>query len=225
MGLGVQVRAQRGRFYLERPLDEGDDEGDAGIDDEGDAGIGDWGRITPLADSADLLLEQQRRKNTWTEIARGSAKKLLGTVASDTKGTFHGLGALDKALRKAGKGLERLPVLKQGKTKFVYAQTGEVCSAQEAMFHYFGVPLHVLVEPYEWYSRHRTPTIVDCDRDRTRVLVRFGAMSWSGEDFGGTCLYACQDGDWDAYRIKPSESKDIASAESWLVKRKWREWG
>ena len=80
-GLGLQVRSQRGRFYLERPLGEGDS-----------AGVEAWGRITPLADSADLLLEQEGRKGSWSEIARGSARKLIKTVASDTKGTFHGLG-------------------------------------------------------------------------------------------------------------------------------------
>jgi hypothetical protein len=55
-------------------------------------------------------------------------------------------------------------------------------------------------------------------------MVRFGSMSWSGESFGGTCLYLCDDGQWDAYTIKPSESEEIASAEAWLIKRKWREW-
>jgi hypothetical protein len=67
--------------------------------------------------------------------------------------------------------------------------------------------------------------IVEGSEDRTRVLVRFGAMSWSGESFGGTCLYALRDGRWGAYRIRPSEGRDIASAEAWLVKRKWRQWG
>ena len=100
------------------------------------------------------------RKGSWSEIARGSARKLIKTVASDTKGTFHGLGALDKALRRAGKGLERLPVKREGKT-VVYAESGEACSAQEALFHYFGLPLHVLVEPSEWYSYHRKPMIVE----------------------------------------------------------------
>ena len=214
VGLGLQVRSQRGWFYLERPLGEGDD-----------AGVEAWGRITPLADSNDLLLEQERRKGSWTEIARGSAKKLIKTVASDTKGTFHGLGALDKVLRRAGKGLERLPVKQEGNTKFVYADTGEQCSAQEALYHHFGLPLHVLTEPSEWYSYHRKPTIVEGNKERTRVLVRFGAMSSSGESFGGTCLYACRDGRWRAYRIRPSESRDIASAETWLVKRKWKQWG
>ena len=67
--------------------------------------------------------------------------------------------------------------------------------------------------------------IVEGSLDRSRVLVRFGAMSWSGEDFGGTCLYAQRDGRWGAYRIRPSQSRDIATAEAWLVKRKWKQWG
>ena len=213
-GLGLQVRSQRGRFYLERPLGEGET-----------AGVEAWGRVTPLADSNDLLLEQERRKGSWSEIVRGSVKKIMKFVAGDTKGTFHGLGSLDKALRQAGKGLERLPVKREGKDRFVYAGTGEVCSAQEALFHHFGLPLLVLVEPSEWYSYHRKPMIVEASEDRSRVLVRFGAMSSSRESFGGTCLYACREGRWWAYRIRPSEGRDIATAEAWLVKRKWRQWG
>jgi hypothetical protein len=193
-GLGLQVRSQRGRSYLERPLGEGDS-----------AGVEAWGRVTPLADSADLLLEQEHRRGSWSEITRGSARKLIKIIASDTKGTFHGLGLLDKALRRAGTGLERLPVKRIGKTRFVYAGTDDECSAQEVLFHHFGLPLHVLVEPSEWYSYHRKPTIVEGNQDRTRVLVRFGAMSTSGEGFGGTCLYACRDGEWGAYRVRPSE--------------------
>jgi hypothetical protein len=214
IGLGLHVRSQRGRFYLERPLGEGDS-----------AGVEAWGRITPLADSNDLLLEHEHRRGSWSEYERGSVGKLIRAVAGDTRGTFHGLGSLDKALRRAGKGLERLPVKRDGKTRFVYAEGGETCSVQEALFHYFGLPLDVLVEPSEWYSYHRTPTIVEANKEKGRVLVRFGAMSGSGEDFGGTCLYARRDGRWAAYRIRPSESRDIATAEAWLEKRKWREWG
>ncbi len=59
----------------------------------------------------------------------------------------------------------------------------------------------------------------------SRVLVRFGAMSLSGESFGGICLHAFRDGHWGAYRIRPGESRDIAAAEAWLVMRKWRQWG
>jgi hypothetical protein len=119
----------------------------------------------------------------------------------------------------------RLPVKREAQANFVYAETGVDCSAQEALFHHFGLPLHVLVEPAEWYSYHRKPTIVEGSEDRTRVLVRFGAMSSSGESFGGTCLYACREGNWAAYRIRPSESRDITTAEAWLVKRKWKQWG
>ena len=213
-GLGLHVRSQRGRFYLERPRGEGDS-----------ASIEAWGRITPLADSNDLLLEHEHRRGTWSEVERGSGAKLIRAVAGDTQGTFHGLGSLDRALRRAGKGLERLPVKREGRTKFVYVGGCETCSVQEALFHHFGLPLDVLVEPSEWYAYHRKPAIVEADKERGRVLVRFGAMSWSGEDFGGTCLYAVRDGQWAAYRIRPSESRDIASAEAWLEKRKWRQWG
>ena len=73
-------------------------------------------------------------------------------------------------------------------------------------------------------SYHRTPKIVEASGDRTRVLVRFTAESMSGETFGGTCLYAFQEGQWAAYTIRPSESKTIAQAEAWLVKRKWQAW-
>jgi hypothetical protein len=92
-----------------------------------------------------------------------------------TKRTFHGLGELDKLLRQVSKGLERLPVKQEGKTDFVNAETGEVCSAQESLFQYCGLHLNVLREPSEWYSHHRKPTIVESNREQTRVLVRFGA--------------------------------------------------
>jgi hypothetical protein len=46
----------------------------------------------------------------------------------------------------------------------------------------------------------------------------------SGEDFGGTGLYLLTDGEWGAFTIKPSERQSIATAERWLVKRKWKAW-
>ena len=132
------VRAQRGRFYLEQAITE-----------EESTEIVALGRITPLAEfrERDLLLEVEYREGSWSEVARGSAQKLIRAVAGDTKGTFHGLGSLDKALRKSGKGLERLPVKVQGKTKLVYAETGDECSVQDALFHHFGLPLAVIAEP------------------------------------------------------------------------------
>ncbi len=209
--LGIRVRALRGRFYVERESSEGEV-----------AGV--LGRITPLlAAKGALILEVQGRSGNWREVAQGSAPKLIKAIASDTKGKFHGLGSVDKVLRKSGKGLNRLPVKMKGKCQFVYAETGDVCTAQDALFHYFGLPLEVIAEPAVWYSYHRTPRIVDFSKDRTRVLVRFTAASLSGS-FGGTCRYAKRDGKWAAYRIRPSESRDIPSAETWLVKRKWNEW-
>ncbi|HLN33033.1 MAG TPA: hypothetical protein VK395_35210 [Gemmataceae bacterium] len=202
-GFGVQVRLLRGRFYIERPLS---------------SGVKAWGRITPLAD--DLLLEVERRN--WSEVARGSAQKFIKVIAGDTQGTFHGLGSLDHSLRKAGQGLTRLP-MKVKDNKFIYADTGAGCTVQEALFHYFGLPIEVIAQPALWYSYHRTPRIVECGEDQTRVLVRFTATSLSGS-FGGTCLYAQRDGTWGAYPIRPSESRSIASAEAWLVKRKWKAW-
>jgi hypothetical protein len=53
---------------------------------------------------------------------------------------------------------------------------------------------------------------------------RFEAIGPFGA-FGGTCLYARVDGEWDCYTIKPSAAATIASAEAWLVKRDWQDWG
>lgn len=203
-GFGVQVRLRRGRFYIEQPTP---------------AGVEVWGRITPVAN--DLLLETERR--SWNEIAKGSAKKLIKVIAADTKGTFHGLGSLDCSLQEAGQGLTRLPMKVDG-GRFVYADSGKECSVHEALFHFFGLPIEVIAEPAEWYSYHRTPRIVEFLEERTRVLVRFSAMSMSGSTFGGTCLYAQREGQWGVFPIRPSENENIATAEAWLVRRKWKAW-
>ncbi len=213
--LGINVRAARGRFYLER---HGQDESCGPFTVV-------WGRITPLAAAEkELLLEAERRNGSWSEVATGSARKLIKLVASDKRGTFHGLGSLDASLRRLAKGQERLPVRLDDNRKFVFADTGEGCAAQEALFHYFGLPITVVAEPAAWYSYHRSPWIDEASEDRTRVLVRFTAMSMSGENFGGACLYVCREGQWGAYPIKPSASGGIAEAEAWLVKRKWKAW-
>jgi hypothetical protein len=201
---GVQVRFLRGRFYVERPT--------AG-------GSLVWGRITPV--DGDLLLEVERR--SWKAVVSGTAEKLIKAIASDTRGTFHGLGSLDQSLRRAGQGLTRQP-LKFDSGRFVYADTDEGCSVQEALFHCFGLPVQVIAQPALWYSYHRTPHLMEFSEDHSRVLVRFSAVSGSGEPFGGTCLYALREGQWGAYPIKPSESRNIATAEAWLVKRKWKAW-
>lgn len=204
--LQLGVRCARGRFYVERHTPEG---------------IEEWARITPLAE--ELMLEIERRSGSWSVVAEGSALTLIKKIASDVKGTFHGLGALEKSLVAAGQGLTRLPVNVSGKTRFTY-DTGIACSTQEALFHFFGLPVDVIAQPALWYRRHRAPRIVEFSGDRTQVLVYFSAVSLSGEGFGGTCLYLSRDGEWDAFTIKPSESQDIASAHRWLIKRKWKQW-
>ncbi len=212
---GVQARVQRGRFYFERQRQDEDSEPYTEV----------WGRITPLAGvKKELLLETEYREGRWSEVAKGVSPKLIKVIANDTKGTFHGLGSLNKSLRKLSEGQERLPVKHQGKGNFVHADTGEKCTVQEALFHYFGLPLAVVAEPAVWYGYHRTPRIVEASKDRTRVLVRFTAESISRESFGGTCLYVHREGTWAAYTIKPSDRKTIAHAEAWLVKRKWQAW-
>jgi len=212
---GIDVRAARGRFYIERQRQGEASEPYTEV----------WGRITPLAGAKkELLLEAERRSGSWSEVARGQAAKLIRLIASDTRGTFHGLGSLDASLHRLQPGQERLSMILDDSGKFVYTDTGRGCSVQEAMFHYFGLPVEVVAEPSGWYSYHRRPRIVEASKDRTRVLVRFTAESMSGAVFGGTCLYVQRDGQWGAYTIKPSESQTIAQAEAWLVKRKWRAW-
>jgi len=213
--LSFEVRALRGRFYLER----------SSRDENGNlTDTATLGRITPLADSASsLLLEVEYRTGSWSEIAKGSVQKVMNAIANDSKGTFHGLGSLNKSLRKAGKGLQRLPVTMRRDGRFVFSEDGRRCSTQEALVHYFGLPLDVIAEPRTWYWYHRKPHIVEVSRDRRRVLVRFSTSSLSGE-FGGTCLYVCRNDRWEAFTIKPSASDDIDSAERWLEMRKWRQW-
>jgi hypothetical protein len=213
---GVQMRASRNRFNLEwrwNPVDR---------PEEASA----HGRITPLdVPSRQLLLEVPHGRDQWSQIGTGSPKKVIALVAGDTKGTFHRLGLLDKSLQTAAKaGLARLPVTQLEPAKFVYVETEKPCSVQETLHHYFGLPIHIIAQPSGWYSYHRIPEIVESSEDRTRVLVRFTSQSWSGESFGGTCLYLNWQGLWGAYTIRPNQSQDVAGAEAWLVKRNWKSW-
>ena len=76
--------------------------------------------------------------------------------------------------------------------KFVYSESGEGCLlCKEALFHYFGLPIEIIVQPKLWYSYHRTPHIAEGSKDRTRVLVRFSAFSLSGS-FGGDLLVSAR---------------------------------
>ena len=96
--LGIRTRALRGRFYIERlwPCPEGKPE------------VEPIGWLSPLASQErTFLLEAPKGGGSWFQVANGTTKKLIDLVAGDTIGTFHGLGALDSGLRKAGEGTER----------------------------------------------------------------------------------------------------------------------
>ena len=57
------------------------------------------------------------------------------------------------------------------------------------------------------------------------ILARVLLLLCLSGSFGGTCLYAERNGSWGSYPVKPSESRSIATAEAWLIKRKWKAWG
>ena len=155
-------------------------------------------RITPLGPRA-MLLETPRR-NSWTEHKRGQLATVLKYIESDTRGTFHGLGSL------------------------VAKKRGAKLSVQQILQRDFDIPVRVLAQPEYWYSMHRRPSIAEASDAKDRVLVRFVAYGMSGS-FHGTCLYALKGGEWGCYTIKPSASETIVTAETWLDKREWEDWG
>jgi hypothetical protein len=212
--LGIRVRALRGRFYFERVWQLPGEQSEVEV----------IARTTPLENAKEsLVLEAEKRKASWYQVMQGTAKEVVGALAGDTKGTFHGLGALDASLRKTGGNLDRLEVEMLEGLRFVYTSTGQECTAQEALFHFFGVSIDVLTEPRQWYIYHRQPQIVEASQDRTRVLVLFTAYGAYGP-FGGTCLYAIVDDHWGAFPVKPNQSQDIVTAVAWLEKRGWEAW-
>ncbi len=211
---GIKVRVARGRFYIERQRQG----------EKSETCIEVLGRFTPLAGAKkELLREAERRRGNWFEVARGQAAKLIRVVASDTRGTFHGLGSLDASLRRLEEGQQRLPMIVDDSGKSVYADTDEGCSVQEALFHYLGLPIEVIAKPSGTRitagrglsRRARTARGCWCGsrqiacRERSSAVL---ACMLSGRATGG------------AHTIKPSESQTIAQAEAWLVKRKWRAW-
>lgn len=155
-------------------------------------------RLTPLSTKS-LLLEAPRR-NGWGEHLRGSSARVLAALELDPHGTFHGLGSL------------------------ALADDEDEQTTQQKLRDDFGVPLRVVAEPRHWYAMRREPTIVEADRERGRVLVRFEAFGPFGS-FHGTCLYARVDGEWGCYTIRPNASESIRTAEAWLDKRDWEDWG
>ena len=213
--LNIRVRALRGRFYIEQLWQDNSNE-------ELKAVV--IGRITPLVTpQGRFLLEAEKSKGNWYEVKTGFAKSLIEYVANDTKGTFHGLGNLNESLVSGGN--KRLPVKMDKEFNFIYETTGEICSAQEALYHFFDVPISVIAEPSGWYLYHRTPRITEVSDDLKSVLVRFTSSTIYGSTFGGTCLYTnLHENKWGAYPIKPNQSENIESSISWLEKRKWNSW-
>jgi hypothetical protein len=190
VGLKFAIQARRGRFYLEQGAEV-------------------VGRITPLS-TAEYLLEKPSASR-WVEVASGTPQKLLQAVANDSRGDFHGLGALNKALVKRG-------------SEAHLNEKGSRAGAAEIMHFRFGVPLKVLVEPKDWYAKHRRPTVVEIDDAQERILVEFSATSSSGESVRGRCIYLKRDRTWECFTLRPSQSANIEMAVAWLEKRKWVGW-
>lgn len=213
--LNIRVRALRGRFYIEQLWQNGSQ-------DKQEVFV--IGRLTPLVTpKGRLLLEAEKSKGSWYKVKTGFAKSLIEHVANDTKGTFHGLGALNESLVLGGN--QRLPVKMDKELNFIYKSTGEICSTQEALYHFFGVSINVIAEPSGWYMYHRTPWITDVSSDLRSVLVRFTSSTMYGSTFGGSCLYTnVHENKWAAYPIKPNQSQNIESSISWLEKREWNSW-
>lgn len=210
--LNYRIRSLRGRFYYDQVFSNSD--------------IETVGRVTPLVTPKyNLLLEVEFHAGNWKEIAKGKIRTITNAVSGDKKGTFHGLGILDKSIRLSKKkGLDNLEIVKKEITSFYYIDSNKECSVQEVLFHYFGVPISVIVEPREWYLYHRTPCFRKIDEDNHKILVDFTSFSRHGDNFGGTCLYIKKDGEWNAFTIKPNQSNSIESSISWLEKRKWKDW-
>lgn len=186
------------------------------------------GRVTPLVTPENyLLLEFKNSKDNWNEVVEGEIKTISNAISGDKKGTFHGLGILDKSIRLAKKkGTDKLEITQDthDATFFSYAESNTKCGVQEVLYHYFEVPISVIAEPRSWYSYHRTPSIREVSANNEQILVDFTASDMYGDDFGGTCLYIKKEQQWDVFTIKPNQSGSIESSLAWLEKRKWKDW-
>lgn len=58
-----------------------------------------------------------------------------------------------------------------------------------------------------------------------RSLAIFSVEDVRDPVFETIRVYALKDGEWGCYTIKPNASETIATAESWLEKREWEDWG
>ena len=83
-----------------------------------------------------------------------------------------------------------------------------------------------------WPERVPRPKMVKLSREeqqhlqaRATKLVGESLIRNVGPLLQHTCLYALTDGEWSCYTIKPSASETIATAETWIKKRDWEDWG
>lgn len=211
--LGHQVRLARGRFYIECKVD----------DSETNEVLG---RVTPLSEPAGtFLLESGSTDSGWRTIKKGKIRSITNSLANEGAETFYQLGKLDVSLKRAQKSsVEILNMERKDDSLFYYPDSSDECSVQEALYHYFHVPINIIAEPREWYAYKRSPRFMDISEDNKRLLVQFSATSMNGSAFGGVCLYIETDNLWRVYRIKPNQSSSIESAILWLEKRKWVSW-
>ena len=188
-GLNIRVRSLRGRFYLEKPW----------YDPEEEAEMETIGRVTPISGKRDIfLLDAQKTNGNWYEVMRGTLQEVLHDIANDERGTFHGLGVLEKNLRKASDSSTHPEIDMQDNYQFRYVGTEEVCTVPEVLYHVFGVPIPVIAEPREWYAYYRTPKIIEVSEDNTSITVEFTKLdTYYGREVGDTCVYKKQDEMWD----------------------------
>lgn len=191
VALTAKIRALRGRFYVEKPIYIADEE------DEKET----IARITPIEGKENpLLLDAKKANENWYEVTRGSIKKVINQIINDKRGTFHGLGALDHSLRKTEDSQKQNYIEMRKNYRFVYSSTGEECTAQEALYYFFGIPIPLIAEPREYYLYHRIPKIIEVNKERTEVIVEFTKLDmYYGGEFGDTCMYKKEDGKWDIY--------------------------
>lgn len=190
-GLGLHIKASRGRFYLEKPLYAPDEETEMTV----------IGRVTPISGKKKpFLLDAKKMNGNWYEVIQGTLREVMLCITHDTEGTFHGLGALEKSLRDAVDVSTPRDIEMHDAYHFFYADTKEACTVPEALYHVFGVPISVIAEPREWYAYHRTPTIVDVTDDNTTITVEFSKtdMYFGGKN-SDTCVYKKQNGKWDIF--------------------------
>lgn len=191
VALNSKIRALRGRFYVEKPIYIADEEDEREI----------IARITPIEGKKNpLLLDAKKANENWYEVTRGGIKKVINQIINDKRGTFHGLGALDRSIGKTEDGQKQNYIEMRENYRFVYSSTGEECTAQEALYYFFGIPIPLIAEPREYYLYHRIPKIIEVNKERTEVIVEFTKLDmYYGGKFGDTCMYKKEDGKWDIY--------------------------